>query len=357
MQGEKPDKQPQGTHETSEAAENGRKHPDGTSLEEQQEKITEVFDSEVDEEVKAFEKKMLAEGVEMSPEEMKDFYESLPDLFEGKSPEFAQYFEGMTKRLSQLIEETGKLKQDGNEYEAIVKLADFIGKESESIEKIKDPESKNTLFSFLGSTLDIEKIVSQMKKQTTIEAASSLAKCLPGGTIIDVGEAVAGKTLAGEKMGGGKRVWEFAKGATFLALDVSGFISAGGGTAISTGIKALKGGEGVIKAGKTAMTVYKETKAAKETIKIVGIAGEGARIASSVTKFAGICNKVPRLGRVASTMAKVGGFIQKYPRLAGFLVKANRFRTEIKDYYRHYKMAKKGVGVARTARRVGRLAA
>jgi hypothetical protein len=330
-----------------------RVKPEAEDLDKPKEKAAEILRNYLNLAPEELEQELMAEGISMSPEDMNEFFDNLPDIFADVSPEFSKYFGEMCVRLKSLIETTGELKKDGKEYEAIELLADFVAKESDNIDKIKDPETKEHLFSFLASSLDVEKIVSDIKKQTSIDAGIMIVKCLPGGTVIDIAEGAMGKTVSGKKLEGASRVWGFSKGAFFLALDAAGFISAGGGTAASTFVKGVKAGSGILKSGKSAATAYKSSKAASSTVKVAGMAGKGLSAAAQVNKFAQLCGKYPK---ISDKIKKIGNLIGKYPKLAGFMIRLQKARNTVKDAYSGSKIAQKTFKTVKIAGKVGTVA-
>ncbi len=331
-----------------------RKKPDQSAKEAVHDRVDETVQRSAEEEEISMERELLAEqlekgGLKLTEEEIQTLYESLPDLVNGISPEFSKYLAEMMPRLQKVLTESANFKKEDNEYKAIEALSDFLGNEMDLISKIKDENTRNQIMSFISSTIDIEKVVEDMKKQTTIEGATELIKIVPiVGPGIDVTEAALGRTTSGEKLSGGGRVGRVAVGTTFMVLDVAGFVSGGTTTAARAGITALKAGKGAAEAGRAAKGAYKAAKAAEKTGKVVSTASKGLKIGKSITKFASIARKTTKLKGISKAIFKVGKLVQKYPRLAGIIARTYELRSK-------YKTIKGRAGLARKASKAVKL--
>ncbi len=339
-----------------------RRKPDRLTEESQRDKAGETLQKSAEEEEIELEKQLLREqlekgGLQLSEGEIQSLYESIPDLVNGISPEFSEYMQGMMPRLETTLDAVEKFKKEGNEYKGVETLADFLGNEMDGIEKIKDENTRTQLISFMNSTIDIEKVVADMKKQTTVDGATELAKIVPVvGPGIDLAEAARGRTAAGEKLSGGKRVVRAAVGTTFMVLDVAGLVTGGATTAARAGITAAKAGKSAADVAKAASGAYKAAKAAEKVGKTATLAVRGAQIGKSVTRFAALCRKTTKLNRISQTIFKVGKLIQKYPRLAGVISKTITLRSKYKGIRDNVKIAGKAVKVARVASATAKIA-
>ncbi len=331
-----------------------RKKPDKSTKEAVHDRVDETVQRSAEEEEITMERELLAEqlekgGLKLTEQEIQALYESWPELVNGVSPEFSKYLAEMMPRLAKVLEETARYKSEDNEYKGIEALSGFLGKEMDSIGKIKDQETRNQVISFIRSTIDVDKVVADMKKQTTIEGATELVKAIPVfGPGIDITEAAFGRTTSGEKLTGGNRVGRAAVGTTYMVLDVAGFVSGGTTTAARVGITALKAGKGVTEAARAAKGAYKAAKVAEKTGKAVSMASKGLKIGKSITKFAALARKTTKLRGISQTIFKVGKLVQKYPRLAGVLVKTYQLRSK-------YKTVKGRMGLARKASKAVKL--
>ncbi len=323
-----------------------RKKPDQSATEAVHDRVDETVQRNVEEEKISMERELLAEqlekgGLKLTEQEIQALYEAWPELVNGVSPEFSKYLGKMMPRLAKVLEETARYKSEDNEYKGIEALSDFLGKEMKLVGKIKDQETRDQVISFISSTIDVDKVIADMKKQTTIEGATELIKVVPVfGPGIDMTEAAFGRTTSGEKLTGGDRVGRAAVGTTFMVLDVAGFVSGGTTTAARVGITALKAGKGAAEAGRAAKGAYKAAKASEKAGNAVSIASKGAKIGRSITRFAALARKTTKLKGISQTIFKVGKLVQKYPRLAGVLVKTYQLRSK-------YKTVKGRVGLAR----------
>jgi len=339
-----------------------RNKPTQTTAESQRDRTSETMARSAEEEEMAMEKELLYEqlekgGLKLTEEEIQGLYEAMPDLVNGISPEFSEYLQGMMPRLEKTLDAVEQFKKDGNEYKGVETLTDFLGNEMDGIEKIKDEDTRNQLISFMQSTIDIEKVVADMKKQTTVDGATELAKIVPFvGPGINLAEAARGKTAAGEKLSGGKRVVRVAVGTTFMVLDVAGIVTGGTTTAARVGISAAKAGKGAADVAKAASGAYKAAKAAEKIGKTATLAARGANIGKAVTRFAALSRKTTKLHRISKTIFKVGKLIQKYPRLAGVISKTIKLRSKYKGIRFDLKLAGKAVKVAHVARAIPKIA-
>lgn len=335
-----------------------RKKPTQTTAESQRDRTAETMERSAEEEEIELEKALLREqlekdGLKLSEEEIQSLYESMPDLVNGISPEFAEYVKGMMPRIEKVLIEAEKYKKENNEYKAVETLSDFLGAEMGSIEKIKDENTRAQLLSFIGATIDIEKVVEDMKKQTTVDGATELIKIVPVvGPGIDLAEAARGRSAAGEKLSGGQRVKLATVGTVFMIMDVAGLVTAGSTTAIRAGITAAKAGKGAADVAKAASGAYKAAKAAEKVGKTASLAAKGARIGKSVTRFAALCRKTTKLNRVSKTIFKVGKLIQKYPRLTMVIAKTISLRSAYKTGKGRLSLADKEIKAVKLANKV-----
>lgn len=339
-----------------------RNKPTQTTAESQRDRTAETMERSAEEEEIAMEKEALAEqlekgGLKLTEEEIQGLYDAIPDLVNGISPEFSEYMQGMMPRLEKTMDAVENFKKEGNEYKGVETLADFLGEEMDGIEKIKDEDTRNQLISFMKSTIDIEKVVADMKKQTTVDGATELAKVVPVfGPGIDLAEAARGRTVAGEKLSGGKRVVRASVGTACMVLDVAGIATGGTTTAARVGISAAKAGKSAAEVAKAASGAYKAAKAAEKIGKTATLAARGARIGKTVTRFAALSRKTTKLNRISKTIFKVGKLIQKYPKLAGVISKTIKLRSKYKGVRNNIKLAGKVVKVARVARATAKIA-
>lgn len=338
-----------------------RKKPNEETLHRQKDRAGETFSRSIDEEEVELEKDLLREqlekgGIQLSKEEIQGLYEAIPDMVDGISPEFSKHVAEMMPRLEKALEETGKLNVEGNEYKAIERLSDFIGDEMKLMEKIKDEHVREQIITFVAESVDIDKVVDRMKKQTTVDGATEIAKIVPVvGPGIDLAEAASGRSAAGEKLSGGKRVKRAALGTAFMVMDVAGIATAGGTTAVRAGISAAKAGKGVKDVGKAASAAYKVAKAAKKTGKATTLATRGARMGKSVTRFAAYCRKTKRLKNISHSIFKVGKLIQRHPKLAGIIAKTMNIRASYKTAKGRAALAGKEIKAVGLANKVHRM--
>lgn len=335
-----------------------RKKPDGRTLEAQKDRTVEAFEKSAEEEEIDLEKQLISEeleqhGLRLLPEEIKTLQEAMPELVRGVSPEFAKYLDGLSPRLTKLMQHTEKLKAEKNEHEAVSEMSKFVENEFKLIDKIKDEKTKEQVITFIGSVIDIDKVIADMKKQTKVEGAADLAKIIPiVGPGIELGEAAAGKTVAGKKLTDGQRAKQAVVGAGFMALDVAGFFTAGTTAAASTAVKAARAGEGAkgaVQAGRAAYKTAKAAEAAKTTAMVAGkgykvgktMAKTGMQMGRTMTRMAALCRKTEKLKSVSASLYKVGKIIKKYPRLTGFLT------AKLAAKRSAYKGVKKAIGASK----------
>lgn len=313
-----------------------RKKPSTSDLERQVDTTTEILVKERESEEVELEKELLKEnlekgGLKLSQGEITEIYEALPDMVAGISPEFSEYMVKMLPRIEVTLEKVEKFKKEGNEYKGIETLANYISEEMKDIEKIKDEEAKNQILSFISSTIDVEKVIEDIKKQATVEGAVELTKIAPViGPGIELAEAVRGRSAAGEKLSGGKRVMRAATGTAFMVLDIAGIATAGGTTAVRAGVTAVKAGKGIKDSVNVATTAYKTAKVASKASKALSLSGQGLKIGKTVTRFAALTRKTTKLRKVSKSIFKIGKLIQKYPRLAGAITRTVKMREAYK---------------------------
>ncbi len=277
-----------------------RKKPGKETLDRQKDKVSEIFEQDLADEEMELQKMLLAEGIELTPEDFRDLYESIPDIFESGNPELGKYMRDLQPRLEKTIDETANLKAEGFDADAMNKLVEFMENEEKNVEKIKDPNARDTILAYIGAMLNIQQLAKDMKGQATTELVSNGVDMIP---VIGSGkmmyECATGKTAAGEKLEGTGRVIHGGWATVSLAFDVvtvaSAFASGPVGPAVSEGAKVALIG----------------TKASVQ----------GAKIANYIFKFAALCQRVEKLGKVSKTIFKIGALIQKYPKIAGGIVK------------------------------------
>jgi hypothetical protein len=254
----------------------------------------------VDLEEEELEKILIREGVQLSPEDIKELYDAIPELFEQTNPEFAEYLSGLQPRLEKTVDDTATLKEQGLESDAVDVMVKFLEKEEKNIGNLKNEKVKQMLLAYIGIILNTEQLAEDIKKQTKVDVISNGADLIPVvGSMKMMYECANGKTAAGEKLEGSGRIVHGGMATLSLCTDAAAIASA-------------------FVSGPVGPTVIESAKAS-----VIGTesAVKGAKIAGTLMRFAAICRKTAKLNKVSKTIFKLGVIVKKYPKVTGGILR------------------------------------
>jgi hypothetical protein len=240
---------------------------------------------------------LLKEGVTLSPEEIRELYDAIPELFQQSNPEFSGYLTGLQPRLEKVVDETASLKEQGLDSDALDVMIKFLETEEKNIGLLKDEKIKESLLAYIGIVLNTEQLA---KEQTKVQLVSNGIDLFPvAGSMKMMYECANGKTAAGEKLQGTGRMIHGGMAVLSLATDAAAIGSA-------------------FVSGPVGPTVIESAKAS-----VIGAesAVKGAKIASTIMRFAAICRKTGKLHNVSKTIFKLGVIVKKYPKVAGGILR------------------------------------